>query len=234
MDKNTKLQFEAYAAWCGVFFVVLYPIFWAWIGRAQPPLSFSITPDQAAHFYLSQDTRIIFGMAVAAIVGGLWIPWTGQLTVVLWRIEGEGPVFSMTQLVGGVLTAWALVFTPIAWLMPAFRPDGDPQVIRAFSDYAYLTFNRTFVISTIQAVAAGMVGLADKRPTPVFPPWVCWVAIAAGLAFFVVAFTPFVHTGPLALEGWFAGWIPGSLFFVWCATSTRYMIKDINNRRKAQ
>lgn len=232
MDKQTKLRFELLAAWSGVFFVVLYPIFWAWIGRAQPPLSFAITAAEAAQFYLSQKDQIVLGMAVAAIVGGLWIPWTGQLTVVLWRIEGDAPVFTVTQLIGGVLTAFALVFCPIAWLMPAFRSDGDPQVIRAFSDYAYLTFNGTFIISTMQAVAAGMVGLADKREEAVFPRWVCWLAISSGLSFFVVAATPFVHTGPLALEGWFAGWIPGSMFFLWCATSTVYMIKDAGRRRR--
>ena len=231
MDKRTKLLYELIAAWSGVFFVVLYPIFWAWIGHAQPPLSYGVTPDQAAQFYLSNKDGIVLGMAVSAVVGGLWIPWTGQLTIVMWRIEGEAPVFTMTQLIGGVLTAWALIFCPIAWLLPAFRGDADPQVIRAFSDYAYLSFNATFIISTMQSVAAGMVGLADKRAQPLFPRWVCWLAIFAGLSFFVVSFTPFVHSGPLALEGWFAGWIPGSMFFLWCATSTYYMINDVNKRR---
>lgn len=46
MDKKAKLQFELIAAWCGVFFIVLYPIFWAWLGRAQPPLSYNVSPQE--------------------------------------------------------------------------------------------------------------------------------------------------------------------------------------------
>jgi hypothetical protein len=232
MDSRTRLRFELIAAYAGVVFVPTYPVAWAWIGKAQPPLSFGVTAQQAADFYLSNSHRIALGMAAAAIIGGLWIPWTGQLTTVLRRIEGpESSTFTTTQVVGGVLTAWAFIGTPVIWLLPAFRQDADPQVIRSFSDFAYLTFNATFIISTMQAVAAGMLALADRRARPVFPRWAGWLAIVCGLSFAVVGLTPFVSSGgPFSLEGWFAGWIPGSLFFVWTAVTTYYMVKDARYR----
>jgi hypothetical protein len=233
MDPKTRLKFELIAASCGIVFVPLYPIVWAWIGKAQPPLSYGVTADQAADFYLSNSHRIVLGMTAAAIIGGLWIPWTGQLTAVLRRIEAPGATFTTTQIIGGVLTAWAFIATPISWLLPAFRQDGDPQVIRAFSDFAYLTFNSTFIISTMQAVAAGMLGLADNRERRVFPRWTCWTAIAAGLSFFIVGLTPFVGAGSaLSLEGWFAGWVPGTMFFIWTAVTTVYMVKDVRYRQR--
>jgi len=232
MDPRTKLKFELIAAFSGVIFVPLYPIAWAWIGKAQPPLSFGLTAQQTADFYLSNSHRIVLGMAAAAIIGGLWIPWTGQLTTVLRRIEGpDGSTFTTTQVVGGVLTAWAFIGTPVIWLLPAFRQDADPQVIRSFSDFAYLTFNATFIISTMQAVAAGVLALADKRERPVFPRWAGWLAVVCGLSFAVVGITPFVSSGgPFSLEGWFAGWIPGTLFFVWTTVTTYYMVKDTRYR----
>ena len=235
MEPRTKLRYELIAAAVGIVFVPAYPIAWAWIGKAQPPLSYGVTAAQAAEFYLSNSHRIVLGMAAAAIIGGLWIPWTGQLTTVLRRIEGEGSTFTTTQLVGGVLTAWAFIGTPIIWLLPAFRRDADPQVIRSFSDFAYLTFNSTFVISTMQAGAAGMLGLADRSVRPVFPRWASWLAIAAGLSFAVVGLTPFVSAGhALSLEGWFAGWIPGSMFFLWTAVTTWFMVRDARARLQAR
>jgi hypothetical protein len=45
---------------------------------------------------------------MAALVGVLWIPWTAQLTVVMWRIEGSSPVLTIIQLIGGTLTAGAV------------------------------------------------------------------------------------------------------------------------------
>ncbi|KAL4809780.1 hypothetical protein BDV18DRAFT_156165 [Aspergillus unguis] len=232
MDQKAKLRLEATAAWSGVAFIVLYPIFWLIMGKMQPPVPYSLPPDQMADYYLSNRDRIMYGMAFSAVVGGTWLTFTAQLAIVLQRIEGEGAVFTLISILGGVLAGWALIFTPVTWMMPAMRMDGDPQVIRAFNDYAYLLFNGTFVISTLQAVAHGVVGLCDKSPTKVFPRWSCWVAIVAGVGFAFVGPTPFVSSGAFALEGWFAGWFPGTGYFIWTAVSTYYMILDVQRRQK--
>lgn len=113
------------------------------------------------------------------------------------------------------------------------RPDADPQIMRAFNDYAYLLFNGTFIISTIQAVAHGVVGLLDRSAYRVFPAWACWLAIVVGLSFCTEAVCPFVKSGPFALEGWFAGWVPGSGYFVWTIVTTAYMVKDVRRRQQA-
>ncbi|KAH8738304.1 hypothetical protein BGZ61DRAFT_439906 [Ilyonectria robusta] len=232
MDHRSKLKLEAAAAWSGVVFIVFYPIFWLIIGKMHPPVPYSMSPEDMKDYYLSHRDGIMYGMVFSAVVGGTWLPFTAQLAVTLRRIEGEGAVFTLISILGGVLTAWALIFTPVTWMMPAMRPDADAQIIRAFHDYAYLLFKGTFVISTLQAVAHGVVGLLDRSPRKVFPAWSCWVAIAAGIGFAVAGPTPFIESGPFALDGWFAGWLPGTGFFIWTAVTTYYLILDVNQRQK--
>jgi hypothetical protein len=67
---------------------------------------------------------------MAALIGVLWIPRTTQLTVVMWRIEGSSPVLTIVQLIGGILTAWVVMFCPAIWAAAAFRPEVDPNLIR--------------------------------------------------------------------------------------------------------
>lgn len=233
MDSSAKLRLEKIAAWSGVVFIVFYPVFWTFMGKMQPPIPYGMSPEDMADFYLTNRSRIMYGMAFSAAIGGTWLTFTAQLTVVMARIEGEGPVFSLISCLGGVLAGWALIFTPVTWMMAAFRIDGDPQVIRAFNDLAYLFFNGTFIISSLQAISHGIVGLLDRSPRPVFPKWSCYLAIVAGFAFFTVAPTTFVESGAWALDGWFAGWFGGSMYFIWTIVSTFYLILDVQRRGKA-
>lgn len=103
MDQRSKLRLEWIAAWSGVIYIILYPVFWAGVARLQLPVPYSFTAEQVAHHYLALRDRILLGMAVSAIIGGSWLTFTAQLTVVLRRIEGEGPVFTLIQMLGGVL-----------------------------------------------------------------------------------------------------------------------------------
>jgi hypothetical protein len=232
MNPSTKLKLESFSAWSGVVFSFAYIALWTFLAELQPPLSYSSTPEQAADFYLSRQQNILLGMAMCAVVGGLWMTFAAQVTVVLWRIEGEGPVFTIAHFIGQVLTNYAWLFTPIIWMIPAFRADGDPQVIRAFSDFAYLTFNGTFIVTTVPFICSGVIALNDSSEHPVFPRWAGWVFIYFGLSLFLVVQTPFVMTGPLALEGWLAGWIPGLNVFLWIWLVAYFMIKDVNRRKR--
>ena len=70
----------------------------------------------------------------SAVSDFLWIPWTAQLTVVMWRIEGSSPVLTIIQLIGGILTAWVVMFCPAIWATAAFRSDIDPNLVRTLND----------------------------------------------------------------------------------------------------
>jgi hypothetical protein len=169
MNKRENLKYQVLAAQCGFAFEILFTIFWGWCGHNLPPASPNLSaPDLAAHFALHHNA-ILLGNSMAALVAVLWIPWTAQLTVVMWRIEGSSPVLTIVQVIGGALTAWVLMFCPAIWATAAFRPEGDPNLVQSLNDLGFILFNITYAVTSVQAIAAGLVGLADKSTRPVFP-----------------------------------------------------------------
>lgn len=233
MSPQTRSRFQIICAWSGMVFAILYPICWAWLGHTRPAISPTLSATEVATFYLRHHNDILFGMTAAAVVGALWIPWTAQLTITMRRIEGSEPVLTIVQLIGGALTAWVLVFTPAIWATAAFRPSADPDVIRSLSDIAYMTFTLTYAVTSVQAIAAGLVGLADAGPRPVFPIWVSWFAILTGISFLMVSCVAFFLTGPMALDGAIVSGLPGTAYFVWTLSMGVCMVRESHRRARA-
>ena len=177
---------------------------------------------------------------MAALVAVLWIPWTAQLTVVMRRIEGSSPVLTIIQLIGGILTAWVVMFCPAIWAAAAFRSDIDPNLVRTLNDLGFFLFNITYAVTSVQAIAAGLVGLADKSARPVFPRWVSGWAIFTGVSFVPLTAMPFFKTGPLAWKPFRSG--PCSEFissgpprwaFAWRRTPAGDCAKSVPLKRRA-
>lgn len=231
MSMDSKVRHQLLCAWSGLAFALLYPICWAWLGHTRPALSPTLSAEQVASFYTLHRGDILIGMTAAAVIGALWVPWTAQLTVVLRRIEGNEPVLTIVQAIGGALTAWVLVFTPAMWAAAAWRQGADPDSVRVLSDIAYLTFTLTYSITAVQIVAAGLICLADDRTDPVFPRWVGWVSMLTGLSFLLVSCLPFFQTGPLAMDGIVVSGVPGSAYFVWTIATAIYLLKDARRFR---
>ncbi len=234
MTTERNLKYQLLAAQCGFGFEILYTIFWAWMGHNLPPASPNLSaPDLAAHFAQYHHT-ILLGNSMAALVSVLWIPWTAQLTVVLWRIEGSHPVLTIIELIGGILTAWVVMFCPAIWAAAAFRTDVDPTAIRTLNDLGFIIFNITYAVTSIQAIAHGIVGLSDTSARPVFPRWVCYWAIFTGLSFIPLTAMPFFKTGPLAWNGAISFWTLFGTYFIWTASTGVCMAKDAARRLREE
>jgi hypothetical protein len=234
MTFKQNLKYQFLAASSGFAFEILFTIFWAGFGHNLPPASPNLSAPELATFFALHHNAILLGNSMAALVAVLWIPWTAQLTVVMWRIEGSGPVLTIIQLIGGVLTAWVLMFCPAIWATAAFRTEVNPNVVRSLNDLGFILFNITYAVTSVQAIAAGVVGLADKSARPVFPRWVCGWAIFAGLSFIPLTAMPFFKTGPLAWNGLISFWTLFGTYFIWTASMGFCMAKDASRRLREE
>src|ERR1700739_528293 len=125
MGQRMSLKWQWWFAVSGILFELTYAIFYGYFGHNLPPVSASLSATELAAFYKLNHTSILFGESMAAFFGILWVPWTAQITAVMWRIEKDMPVFTLLQLIGGILTAWVVVFCPSIWASCAFRTDID-------------------------------------------------------------------------------------------------------------
>jgi hypothetical protein len=234
MTAKQNLKYQLIAASSGFAFEILFTVFWGGFGHNLPPASPSLSGPELASYFVLHHNAILFGHSMAALVAVLWIPWTAQLTVVMWRIEGSSPVLTIIQLIGGILTAWVLMFCPAIWATAAFRPNVDSNTIRALNDLGFILFNITYAVTSVQAIAAGLVGLADKSERPVFPRWVCGWAIFAGVSFIPLTAMPFFRTGPLAWNGLISFWTLFGTYFIWTASMGFCMARDASRRLREE
>jgi len=234
MTTKQNLKYQLIAASSGFLFEALFTICWGVFGHNLPPASPHLSGPDLAGYYALHHNSILFGQSMAALVAVLWIPWTAQLTVVMRRIEGSSAVLTIIQFSGGILTAWVLMFCPAIWATAAFRPETDPNTIRTLNDLGFILFNITYAVTSVQAIAAGLVGVADNSAHPVFPRWVCLWAIFAGLSFIPLTAMPFFQTGPLAWNGLISFWTLFGTYFIWTASMGYCMAKDAGRRLREE
>jgi len=230
MSNTASLKWQASAGYSGIAFVVLYGIFWGYFGHNIPPVSAALSPSDLLAFYIQNHFSILFGQSIAAFVGILYAPWSAQMALTVWRIEGNSPVLALCVLIGGILTTWVVVFCPAMWVAAAYRTDIDPNILRTLNDFAFITFNLTYVGTTMQAVLVGIVGLLDKSEHRVFPRWACYWAIFTGVSFLPITALPFFTSGPVAWNGFVTFWVGFTTYFIWAASMGWYMAAEARRR----
>jgi hypothetical protein len=233
MNVQQSLRWQSIAAWCGPLFVVTFVLFWGWIGHNLPPAGPGLTADQVAAHYRDNTTAIRIGFVASVISICFYMPWTAVLSARLARIEGPMPVMAFLQLIGGALTVMVVSMSAACWIAAAFRPERNPEITQMLHDLGWLTIDQLYFCTTLQMIAAAIVGLHDNSDKPMFPRWTCWYAIWAGLTFLPASLTAFLKTGAFAWSGVASYYFPYFAWLSWFTIFTVCIIKSIDRERRA-
>ncbi|MES2682026.1 MAG: hypothetical protein V4650_00765 [Pseudomonadota bacterium] len=231
MDERTRLRYQLICAWCGPLFLVTFVLFWGVIANNIPNPAPSLTAEALKERYLSNLGEIRFGFIMSLITVCFYMPWTCVLAAQMRRIEGtEMPVLSYLQLIGGALTVMVVSFSAVFWVVAAFRPEAPASTFQMMTDTGWLIIDLCYACTTLQMVAAALIGLADKSKVPLFPRWVCYLTIWCGISFFPASLTGVLKTGPFAWNGALSYYIPYFCWLCWFSTASIYMIKEVRRR----
>lgn len=231
MTERNNLTIDLISAWSGPVWIVLFFIFWGWIGHNVPfPPDPSATPAQFAARYLTYQTGIRVGFIVSVILLGLYMPWTALLSKQMSRIEGSSRTLTYLQLIGGAMTVMVVSFSALFWITAAMRPERSPEIIKLLTDMGWLTNDTLYVCTQMQMGAIAIVGLLDRSKTPLFPRWVNWFTIWAAVSFFPASFTAVLIKGPFAYNGILSFYVPYAAWFFWVPILSFYMIREVKGR----
>ena len=234
MDEKTRLRYQLICAWCGPMFLVTFVLFWGVIANNIPNPAPSLTAEALKERYLLNLGEIRFGFIMSLITVCFYMPWTCVLAAQMRRIEGtEMPVLSYLQLIGGALTVMVVSFSAVFWVVAAFRPEAPASTFQMMTDTGWLIIDLCYTCTTLQMVAAALIGLADKSKVPLFPRWVCYLTIWCGISFFPASLTGVLKTGPFAWNGALSYYIPYFCWLCWFSTASIYMIKEVRRRMAA-
>jgi len=229
MDK--PFQYLSICAWTGPILLLLTLIFWGVLGENIPPYSADLTADQFKAAFSAEATKIRTGMVVTVTFGTFYFVWGLAISKVMEVIEFENRqnnVMSTMQLWGAGFTTLIFIIPCSIWLTCTFRPETlEASTLQILFDFGWMLFDLAYSLTTLQMVAFGVGFLNDRRAQPLVPKWVCWFTIWVGLMFIIEVLNPFFKSGPFSRSGMMNYWIEFTIFFLFMAIDSYYIIRAI-------
>jgi hypothetical protein len=179
-----------------------------------PPPAPSLSAPELAAYFDAHRTGIRVGILVAMFSTALMLPYLTVVSAEIKKIEGKLGLLAPIQFGGAVALVMIFQVIGLAWLSASYRPEANPDVIRAFNDYCWFAWSTFIATYSIQYLCMAVAGFMDIRIHPIWPRWAAymnlWVAITGAGGVLAV----FFKTGPFAWNGVIGYWIPVIVFAV--------------------
>ncbi len=180
-----------------------------------PPPAAGDSAEELAAFYRDNADRIRAGAFLGVLAQGGF----GALVAVTWvqlrDLQTRRPVLAALQGIAGAVTYVALLMTFTCIGVASFRPERSPETTQLMHDLAWFCLLFTVMAPATQAVAAGLAILGDTAANPVFPRWLGYLGVWAGISFVPGVALIFFKDGLFAYEGVVPFWIPLLAFGGW-------------------
>jgi hypothetical protein len=209
---ETRTSLNMLGVWSAIVYILMILLGWGLVAGFVPPLKPSASAAEAAAVFTEHTTRIRIGMVIVMFSALAFIPFGAVLTRYVRKVEGGAGVLTFTVLLGGVGNM-VLSFLPgMIWLIAAYRPQRDPELISLANDAGWLFF--VGGVSMIMALPLGLAGASfyDRSPHPVFPRWFGYLNVWIFVVIVPDQLLFFFHSGPFAYNGVFGLWIPVTAF----------------------
>ena len=200
--------------WSWPVCAVLFGISFVVVAGFLPPVAESASAADVAAFYDANRTTIRAGLIGAMFASALLLPFFAVVSAELRKIEGRNPLLAPIQYGGAVVLTTFFQIICLLWLLASFRPEINPELIRAFNDYGWLVWTMLIPTYSMQFVCMAIGGFIDHRPHPIWPRWAAylniWVAVIGAGGVLAV----YMKTGPFSWNGIIGIWLPLVVFVI--------------------
>ena len=179
---------------------VAFPGFW-------PPMSPTMTAGEVAAFYTDHTAWIRLSQVTFNLCGIMIVPLLMVIVVQMKRMKGQSHVFAYCFLTAVVSGATIFALSNIFFLVAAFRPERDPELIQLLNDLAWIVFIAPVGMVVSQFVLLALAVYFDSSTDPVFPRWVGHFSLVVAAAMVPAAGAAVFQTGPLAWDGVWSFWV---------------------------
>lgn len=198
------------------------------------PMSSTMTANEVAAFYRDPQNlpRIRYSMIVFNWFGVALIPFLTLIVMQIRRMAHRTPILTYCFL--GCVAAAPTLFcmADLFWLLAAFRPDRDPELIQLFNDMAWVTFTGQVGFLVAQSVFLALAIYLDRQPQPVFRSWVGHFNLVVAVALAPAAFCALASDGPLAWNGLLSFWVKNGAIAAWIVVMGVVLGQAIYRRRR--
>jgi hypothetical protein len=214
--------------WCNWIFVALTAVGWLGVAHFYAPARADLGLEATKVWFTeTHHWGTIIGCSLFYIAAGILTPGSIAMGIMLAKIEGRRPLWSLTMAVCGVFISFIVFLNACAWLVAAYRPDTGADVIQSWSDWAWFAFLLGWIYLALEMFATAVVELMDDRPEPMIPRWLTWLTIAGAFTLFFAAGPAFFQSGPFAYHGLLAFYLPVVIWGGYIALTTWYMLREL-------
>ena len=198
---------QSIALWLSASFAVVLAVAFVLFPGFFPPMSPEMSASEVSEFYSDNTTMIRASMIVFDFCGVMLVPLFMVIVHQMKRMATSTDVFAYCYLSAAVSGVTLFAVANLFWLIAAFRPERDAELILLLNDVAWMTF-----VAPVGAIIAQNLCLAlavhlDQRPTPVFPRWVGHFNLGIALTIAPSACAAVFKSGPLAWDGLISFWL---------------------------
>jgi hypothetical protein len=186
--------------------VVLTVAFLAFPGFL-PPMSPELTAEQVASFYRQHASGVQFSMITFNLFGVMLIPFAAVIVVQMKRMATPSQVLAYCYLTAAASGATVFAIADLFWLLAAFRPNRNPDLILLLNDMAWIVFVAPVGMFVVQNLCLALAVYLDERETPVFPRWVAPFSLVVAAALVPASGAAIFTGGPLAWNGILSFWM---------------------------
>lgn len=205
-DRPT-LDAQTVSLWLAVVFGVFLLIAFILFPGFFPPMSPSMRGSAVANFDARNTTMIRTSMIIFNFCGIMLLPLFMVIVYQMKRMATPTQVLAYCYLSAAATGATLFAIADLFWLIAAFRPDRDPQLIMLLNDLAWITFTAPVGMIIGQNLCLGLAVLLDDQPRPIFPRWVAYFSFGVALVIAPSVCAAVVQTGPLAWNGLVSFWL---------------------------
>lgn len=216
-----------------VVWLIWFGCFLAFPGFVSP-MSPRMTAAEVSAFYFDPAhlARIRYSMIVFNWFGIALIPMLAMLAMQIHRMAHRTPI--LTYCFVGCIAGGPTLFcmADLFWLLAAFRPERDPQLVQMFNDMAWVTFTSQVSFLIAQNVFLALAVYLDRQTRPIFPSWVGHFNLLTALAMAPAAFSAMSMNGMLAWDGPLSFWAKNLAISAWIVVMTLMLGRNVLRQRR--
>lgn len=215
-----------FCGWCGIATIALMAIGLGPIAQMTPPPSPSIGPAEIAAHFRENAAGILAGSFLVNIGVALSIALVAGVSAQIRRMDApSAQVLSYVQLASGTAASLFLMLPVMILSTAAFRAERSPELILMLHDFATFATFLPFSVATLEAWIIAVAIFTDRSDRPVFPRWLGYYNVLAGLSYVPMGLVAMFKTGAFASNGLLGWWVPTILVAPWYVLMGVYLIR---------
>ena len=210
MNQRTQLV----CAWLGPIGTVILFLAMFFLMHILPPFRPALPLVDLVAIYRTQGTSMIVGGLLLMLATSIYAPFFAAVAVQMKRME-RAPIWTYVFLISTLLAFYSVIVAEMVFSAAAYRPERSDLLVQALSDLAFILYVGTALPGSVQMVAVGFAVLGDSRADPIFPRWVGYLDIWAGILASPGTLIALFKVGPFAWNGVLAFWVAAVAFGIW-------------------